>query len=70
MQLWLFFLLLVALMLIWNFTYHAESKKEGYRDPIYLDPHKMATEWYPRSNWTIYGYNSQFFGGYPYYSAY
>ena len=46
--------------------------REGYRDPLYLNRAKLAYDWYPRANGSIYGmyepYGSwNLFSGFPYY---
>ena len=49
------------------------NKVEGYRDPIYLNRAKLAYDWYPRANGSIYGFPYKYggswsiFSGYPYY---
>lgn len=49
------------------------GRREGYRDPIYLNRAKLAYDWYPRANGSIYGYPYRYGGswsilsGYPYY---
>lgn len=42
-------------------------KREGYRDPIYLNYKKLYLDDYPRANGTIYGPYSNMFTGYPFY---
>lgn len=50
------------------------NKKEGYRDPIYLNRQKMVEDWYPRANGSIYGFPYRYggswdiFSGFPYYN--
>jgi len=46
--------------------------REGYRDPIYLNRAKLAYDWYPRANGSIYGFYEPYgswnlFSGFPYY---
>lgn len=44
------------------------KKKEGYRDPIYLNRRKMIQDWYPRTNGSIYGNKCDgLFSGFAYY---
>lgn len=40
--------------------------REGYRDPLYLNKEKMDCAWYPYSNGSIYGNDSNIFTGYQY----
>jgi hypothetical protein len=56
----LFFLILT--------TFKGESRnKENFRDPIYLNPRKLIDDYYPKSNWTIYGPQSHILSGFPFY---
>jgi len=47
--------------------------REGYRDPIYPNRAKLAYDWYPRSNGSIYGFYQPYgswnlLSGFPYYN--
>lgn len=44
------------------------NSKEGYRDPIYIDPLMYQRDIYPRSNGSIYDKNFNIFSGHVYYS--
>lgn len=55
----LFFLILVNIK--------SSNKRENFRDPIYLNPRKLIDDYYPRSNWTIYGPQSHILSGFPFY---
>ena len=75
----MYILLLLVLVLILLFVSIWNSKNgkliEGYRDPIYLNRAKLAYDWYPRANGSIYGYPWRYggswsiFSGYPYYDT-
>lgn len=49
------------------------KEKEHYRDPIFLNRAKLAYDWYPRANGSIYGFPYRYggswsiFSGFPYY---
>lgn len=64
------YLLIIGLVVIILFNL---PKREGYRDPLYLNRAKLAYDWYPRSNGSIYGFPYRYggswtiFSGYPYY---
>lgn len=68
-------ILLIALFVIlflWA-TRKSYVRREGYRDPIYLNRAKLAYDWYPRANGSIYGmyqpYGSwNLLSGFPYYN--
>ena len=69
-------LLLIALVLIFFVVSTASSnRREGYRDPLYLNREKLAYDWYPRANGSIYGFPYRYggswsiFSGYPYYDT-
>ena len=57
---------LLILLAATSFGMLKESSKEGYRDPIYLNKEKMDCMWYPYSNGSIYGPDSNIFTGYQY----
>lgn len=59
--------LLVLAVIIFVILVNKKSEKEGFRDPIYLNPKKLIDDYYPKSNWTIYGKESHILSGYPYY---
>ena len=40
-----------------------KRSREGYRDPLYLNKEKMDCAWYPYSNGSIYGNDSNIFTG-------
>ena len=42
--------------------------REGYRDPIYLDPELYQKDIYPRANGSIYEKGFNIFSGHVYYS--
>lgn len=44
------------------------NSKEGYRDPIYIDPLMYQKDIYPRANGSIYDKNFNIFSGHVYYS--
>lgn len=50
-----------------------ETSREGYRDPIYLNRKKYTSDYYPRSNGSIYGFpygdggSWNIFSGFPMY---
>jgi len=67
----LIILILIGLgLLLW---WMCRPKREGYRDPLYLNRAKMIYDWYPRANGSIYGFPFRYggswsmFSGYPYY---
>lgn len=43
------------------------TKRENYRDPIYLNRKKYLCDYYPRANGSIYGLQSHVMSGFPYY---
>ncbi len=57
MELTALMVLLVALFVILFLWAMKKSCvcREGYRDPIYLNRAKLAYDWYPRANGSIYG---------------
>jgi hypothetical protein len=55
--------LLVGIIVWWLFS----SKKEHYRDPIYLNKKKFKCDWYPRANGSIYGGQSNVLTGFSFY---
>lgn len=61
--------IVVLLFLVGLIIYYSSKKcgKEGYRDPIYLNRHKLYNEWYPSANGSIYGPCSHLFSGFAYY---
>jgi hypothetical protein len=66
----------VTIILIIAYMLFTSSKKEHYRDPLYLNRAKLAYDWYPRANGSIYGMPWRYGGswsivsGYPLYNAY
>lgn len=67
-------IIFVALLILTFYMYiNSTCKTEGYRDPIYLNRQKLAYDWYPRANGSIYGYPIKYggswnlFSGFPYY---
>jgi hypothetical protein len=59
-------LILIALGTAVYFAFF-NKKREGYRDPIYLNRAKYLYDYYPRSNGSIYGEQANIFSGHPYY---
>ena len=49
----------------WYYT--KRSRRENYRDPIFLNKQKLKCDIYPRTNGSIYGIYSHLMSGYPYY---
>ncbi len=43
------------------------SKKENYREPIFLNKQKLQCDDYPRANGSIYGESSNIMTGYAFY---
>lgn len=71
--------IILFVVVVW-FLYNADKRnscirREGYRDPIYLNREKLAYDWYPRANGSIYGFPYRYggswsiFSGYPYYDT-
>jgi len=66
----------VLLLCIVTFVVCSQKNKgmvEGYRDPLYINRAKFMYDYYPRSNGSIYGFDTQHGGswnilqGFPYY---
>jgi len=51
----LLIILLLLFVIAGIFLYQKQRNIEYFRDPIYLNRAKLAYDWYPRSNGSIYG---------------
>jgi len=60
-------IVLIIFIIIVLFFISAISTRESYIDPIYLFPQKIEEDWYPRTNGSIYGIQSNLYSGYSYY---
>lgn len=66
-------IVVLAIVLVVFLIFLYKPSREGYRDPIYLNRSKLAYDWYPRANGSIYGMPWRYGGswsimsGYPYY---
>jgi len=48
-------LVLVLAILLCICIQRASCIKENYTDPIWMQPHKLYSDYYPRSNGSLYG---------------
>lgn len=68
-------LLITLIVVIVLYRIYSCNQSEGFRDPLWMNRSKMTSDWYPRSNGSIYGYpynkggSWSIFSGYPYYNA-
>lgn len=60
-------IIVAAALAVLAFMVLRPSKKEHYRDPIYLNRAKYLYDYYPRANGTIYGELANIYSGHPYY---
>jgi len=63
-------LTLCVMVLIIIVGYMTKTKREGYRDPIYLNREKMVRDWYPRANGSIYGFPYRYGGSWDIFSGF
>lgn len=68
-------IIVIVLILILIMFCMKPCSRENYRDPIYLNRAKLAYDWYPRSNGSIYGFpvpcgSWHLLRGFPFYNAY
>jgi hypothetical protein len=47
--------ILAVALLIGIIIYTLVSRREKYKDPLFMNREKMVHDWYPRSNGSIYG---------------
>jgi hypothetical protein len=59
---------LLIIIFIGAYVMYKKTKREGYRDPIFLSKKKLEEDYYPRTSGSIYGVCSNIFSGFPYYS--
>lgn len=53
--------ILALILLAGMILYTLLSRRENYKDPLYLNRDKMVRDWYPRSNGSIYGVGSDYY---------
>ena len=63
----IFLILLIIIGGIIFFQLSKPCKKEGFRDPLYINTCKMYKDWYPVANGSVYGPYSDIYTGHPFY---
>lgn len=53
--------IIITVIVVGIVIYTLLSRRESYKDPIYLNRDKMVRDWYPRSNGSIYGVGEDYY---------